>query len=432
MRSLRLIVLLLLAGPFAGCTGSATQTFNLALRFTDQPRETLAGDTMPAVVVSLFDVDIDVVSPANSGTVRITLEVNASGAPLALQGTTEAPLTNGVAVFDQLVMPEAGAGYVLRATVVEGGATDAVSQTFDIRPQFQVTGFSLVPNASDVDLNTVLEFTFSSPVAVTTVDTDSIRIIDLTTNIDTPARGQFIVIGNVVRFEPDIPRQPDLSDAGFLPTTVYAISIPTIVSGVRSIQGDELLYSFADAFATRSSAFLPVPGDLSDPSNHLQLPLFFNDDEDIRNGNVLCPRNNLPEADQDNPQVILTNPNDGSTGLGTVAGMSGGITYVRLPFLTLGFSEPIAPWLLNSTNIVVRNVDTNQTFDLVLTLTQDRNVAQVQIEVRDLGSPFMVDTVPSGNYRIELTGFTDLDGNSLVNADTCTADGTFDVDFSTP
>ena len=176
----------------------------------------------------------------------------------------------------------------------------------------------------------------------------------------------------------------------------------------------------------------PTPTPLPPPANHAQLPLFFNDDEDFRNGNVFCPRNALPAADQDNPQMILTNPNDGSTNIGTAAGMAGGITYVRLPFITLGFSEAVGPWLLNATDIVVRNTDTNQTFNLLLTLTQDRTVAQIRIQVRDLSSPFMVDTVPSGNYRIELTGFADLDGNQLVNADTCTADGTYNIDFSTP
>jgi len=431
MRLTLLVFLLTLAAVSGGCTGSATQEVSLVLRFATQPTEGLAGQTMPAFEVRLMDTNLEITVPDDVSIVRLSLEVNPGG--LALQGRTEARLSSGRATFDGVILPQAANGYVLRATLVSGGATDGLSTTFNIRPIFELVGFSLAAAASNVPLNTVLEFTFSSAVAVGSVSNTSIEITDLNTNIDTPARGRYIVIGNVVRFEPFIPVLADLSDAGLLAgATVYAISIQATAGGVRSIAGDPLVSSFSDAFATRSTSGLPVPGDLGDPLNHASLPLFLTDAEDIRNGFDPCARNLLPVADRDSPQVISSNPTEGATNVGVVAGDDAGTTYVALPILLLGFSEPIGPWILRGGKVIVRNTDTNETYDLQMAIIQDRFFSQLRIQVLDLDSPFAVDTVPAGNYAIELTGFSDLAGNLLVNSATCTADGTLTISFSTP
>lgn len=413
------------------CTGSATVVVNLKMEFGSQPGNATQGTLIPPFEVRLLDADRDIVV-ASPGTVTLTIDTNPSGVPATLQGTTQRPLVNGVARFDDLALDVAGAGWIVRASITGLTADDVFSEPFTIRPPLEVIGFNLAPSANGVACNQVLEFTFSGAVASTSVDSESIRIIDLTTLVGEPARGRFLVIGDVVRFEPDIPQAPNLSDAGFLPGTIYAIEIPVAGdAGVKSIAGDELATPWSDAFATLDPAFLPEPGNLADPANHADLPLFFVE-EGIRNGASPCPRDALPLNDQDAPQVILTNPMQGDPGVGVIQGTDGGgTTWVRLPPLSIQFSEPVGPWSVNSLDVVLRNTDTSETIGVQFGLTQSRGFARVQILVRNLASPFAIDAVPAGNYELSLAGFSDLAGKPLVST-ACVADGTFVLSFATP
>ncbi len=427
MRRIIIAVLPLLAA----CTGSATLNVQLILAFGTQPSGTLEGQVLPTFQVQLKDAAQGFIID-RVGNVQLFIDNHPTGGPVVLGGTTIRALANGIATFDDITLSAAGVGWTFRVSVTGPDATDALSQAFDIRAPFQVVAFSLVPSSSDVPLNTVLQFTFNSNVAVNSVSNASIKITDLTTNIGDPAGGRYLVIGSVVLFEPTIAQLANLSDSGFLPDTIYSVSVQVAIDGVRSIQGDALATSFSDAFATLDPSFLPNSSDLSDPANHAQLPLFFTDAEGIENGLPPCPRAILPLVDRDSPQVILTSPNEGSGNVGTVAGMNMAITYIRLPNLLLQFSEPFAHWRAIAANVVVRNTDTGETFDLQFAINQTRFFSELAISVLDLNSPFAIDTVPAGNYRVEVTNFSDLAGNLLVNSTSCTADGTLNLTFSTP
>lgn len=422
-------ICIILLPLFAACTGSAALDVQLALLFGVQPSGTLEGQVLSTFQVRLIDANTGVIV-SGIGNIQLFIDTNPSGGPVVLGGTTIRPLVSGVATFTDITLSAAGNGWTFRISVAGQDAADVISQPFDIRPPFEVVGFDSGSGSSEVPLNMTLAFTFSSTVAVSSVSSDSIKITDLTTNVGDPAGGRYLVIANVVLFEPTISQLANLSDSGFLAGTIYSVSVPDVVGGVRSTQADVLATSFSVAFGTLDPGFLPNSADLSDPTNHAQLPLFFVD-EGIENGAPPCPRSVLPLVDRDSPQILSTSPNEGSGSVGTVAGTDMGMTYIRLPRLLLRFSEPFAHWRAIAANVIVRNTDTDATFDLQFTINQTRFFSELAITVLDLNSPFANDTVPAGNYRVEVTNFSDLAGNLLVNSGTCTADGTFNLTFST-
>ncbi|MHC4579191.1 MAG: Ig-like domain-containing domain, partial [Planctomycetota bacterium] len=308
-------------------------------------------------------------------------------------------------------------------------------------PPLSVVAFNFAPGFGGVHLNAPLEITFTVPVDPNTVNQDSIRIFTTTTTVaepdpGAPAIGDFVVTGNVVRFLPQVPQNPALDDAGLRIGFTYTIQIPSspdVIEPVRTIEGKPNVVSFEEFFSTLNQTILPAPGDITAEPNLNSLQLFFID-EGIENGIDPCPRGTLPPADQDSPQVIRTDPEEGESGFGTITGIQQGLgtAFVRLDPITVEFSEPISPWRIRPQNISIRNTNLGgETFDLFFFFIQDRTLSRLQITVFDADSAFDQASVPQGRYVLSLTQFTDLAGNPLVNSGNCVADGTFDLSFST-
>jgi hypothetical protein len=311
-------------------------------------------------------------------------------------------------------------------------------------PPLQVVAFNFAPGFAGVRLNSPLEITFSAPVEEGTVNQDSIRIFTTTTTLEqpdpgAPAIGEFVVMGNVVRFLPVLPQALQaqlLTDAGLRIGFTYTIQIPAspdVIEPVRTIEGDPNVVSYSEFFTTLNQTILPAPGDVPADPNLNSLQLFFID-EGIENGADPCPRSALPPADQDSPQVIRTDPQEGESGFGTITGIQAGLgtAFVRLDPITIEFSEPVGPWRIRPQNVSIRNTNLGgETFDLFFFFRQDRELSRLQITVFDADSAFDQASVPQGRYVLSLTQFTDLAGNLLVNSNTCVADGTFDLSFST-
>jgi hypothetical protein len=308
-------------------------------------------------------------------------------------------------------------------------------------PPLRVVAFNFAPGFAGVSLNAPLEITFSAPVEPSTVNQDSIRIFTTTTTTEqpdpgAPAIGTFVTMGNVVRFLPVLPQVGDLSDAGLRIGFTYTIQIPAspdVIEPVRTIEGKPNVVSYAEFFTTLNQTVLPAPSDIEAEPNLNTLQVFFID-EGIENGADPCPRSGLAPADQDSPQVIRTDPQEGESGFGTITGIQAGLgtAFVRLDPITVDFSEPIGPWRIRPQNISIRNTNLGgETFDLFFFFRQDRALTRLQITVFDADSAFDQASVPQGRYVLSLTQFTDLAGNSLVNSSTCLADGTFDLSFST-
>jgi hypothetical protein len=114
-------------------TGSGTVPVNPAaadhLLFLQQPRDTVAGQTMSPVIVEIVDAFGNVEISDNTDTIRLSLGTNPSGGTLS--GTLTLMVVNGVATFSDLSIDLAGAGYTLHATV-GGGLPDIDSGPFNI------------------------------------------------------------------------------------------------------------------------------------------------------------------------------------------------------------------------------------------------------------------------------------------------------------
>ncbi len=312
-------------------------------------------------------------------------------------------------------------------------------------PPLSVLLFNFDPGFAGVRLNAALELTLSAPVDATTVTPDTVRIFTTTTttnepNPGSPAVGKFVVVGNVITFHPRIPQLADLSDAGLRIGFTYAIQVPSspdVIDPVRTIEGDPNVVTFNSFFTTLNSTVLPAPADITAEPNLNSLSLFFIDQfitaEDSF-GTDPCDRDLLPVADRDSPQVVDSDPSEGESGFGTITGIQQGLgtAFVRLDPITLDFSEPVAPWRIRIQNISIRNTNLGgETFDLFFFFRQDCESSRLQITVFDADSAFDQASVPQGRYVLSLTEFSDLAGNPLVNSNTCIADGTFQLSFST-
>ncbi len=119
------------AGALPAVTFTATGVAGAAARlaFVTDPTRALAGDTIePAVQVAVQDQFGNTVFPAKD---VVTLGLGATPDPAAkLVGTVDAAAFNGVAVFPNLAIDSAGAGYTLLAAAVN--LTGAESKPFDI------------------------------------------------------------------------------------------------------------------------------------------------------------------------------------------------------------------------------------------------------------------------------------------------------------
>jgi len=312
-------------------------------------------------------------------------------------------------------------------------------------PPLSVLLFNFDPGFAGVRLNAPLELTLSAPVDPDSVTPDSVRIATTTTTTEepdpgAPAIGQFVVVGNVITFLPQIPQLPDISDTGLRIGFTYAIQVPSspdVIEPIRTVEGDPNVVTFNSFFTTLNSTILPAPADITAEPNLNSLHQFFIDqftNAEDSFGVDPCPRDTLPAADRDSPQVIDTDPDEGESGFGTITGIQVGLgtAFVRLDPITLDFSEPIAPWRIRTQNISIRNTNLGgETFDLFFFFRQDLESSRLQITVFDADSAFDQASVPQGRYVLSLTEFTDLAGNPLVNSGTCVADGTFQLSFST-
>jgi hypothetical protein len=309
-------------------------------------------------------------------------------------------------------------------------------------PPLSVELFNFAPGFGGVHLNSPLELSFSSPVDPASVNPDSIRIFTTTSSGDAEpgarAVGEFFTSGNIVTFEPRIPQRGDLSDSGLQMGFTYTIQVPAapdIISPVRTVEGDPNMVEYVEFFSTLNSTILPAPLDILSEPNLTRLHLFFID-EGIQNGTDPCPRaspTNPSGANPKSPQVVETDPEEGETGYGTITGIVPGLgtAFVRLDPISLRFSEPISPWRIRAEDIKIQNVNLGgETFDLNFFFRQDRAESRLQITVFDKDSAFDQASVPQGTYVLQLTNFSDLAGNPLINR-ACIDDGSFNLTFST-
>ncbi|HUO07808.1 MAG TPA: choice-of-anchor tandem repeat GloVer-containing protein [Phycisphaerae bacterium] len=101
-----------------------TQATKLA--FTQQPANTIAGNTLSAITVQVEDAQGNIVNSDNS---TITLAI--SSGPGTLSGTLTGSVINGIATFNNLSITTTGS-YTLQAT--DPSLTSALSQSFSIIP----------------------------------------------------------------------------------------------------------------------------------------------------------------------------------------------------------------------------------------------------------------------------------------------------------
>jgi hypothetical protein len=100
------------------------------LRFTTQPTNTLAGETISLVVVTAYDAFGNVATNF-TGQIRVGIGTNPTGA--ILFGTFQVRPVLGVATYNDLIIVDAGSGYTLAASVVlQPGEPGATSEAFDI------------------------------------------------------------------------------------------------------------------------------------------------------------------------------------------------------------------------------------------------------------------------------------------------------------
>ncbi|MBI5362264.1 MAG: hypothetical protein HZA53_03735 [Planctomycetes bacterium] len=105
------------------------------------------------------------------------------------------------------------------------------------------------PFQANVRLNDELRFVFSDALDRLSVTRESVRIIG---DDGRDALGRLEVEGAAVRFVPELPLAPDLTDAGFLPGRRYRVELRGFPApdGLRSAHGAPLSVGLATAFET--------------------------------------------------------------------------------------------------------------------------------------------------------------------------------------
>ena len=111
------------SNPFNITAGTATQ-----LIFENQPADTIAGSTLPAVTVAIADFYGNPVTSA-TGDVTLSLEMNPYSATLS--GTLTEPAVSGIATYSDLSIEPVGS-YVLVAA--SSPLPNGISNSFDITP----------------------------------------------------------------------------------------------------------------------------------------------------------------------------------------------------------------------------------------------------------------------------------------------------------
>ena len=117
-------------------------------------------------------------------------------------------------------------------------------------PTFELLSFDQAGEA-DVALNETLVFHFSDELERASVTDESLRITD---EAGRPARGRVRVEQARLTFDPELPRLPDLSDAGLLPGRYYSVVLAGFPrpDGLRSQAGTSLARTVVLAFRTAS------------------------------------------------------------------------------------------------------------------------------------------------------------------------------------
>jgi hypothetical protein len=98
-----------------------------SVQLIQQPSNTVAGATTPAVIVGVYDTTGTLIS---SSTAPVTLAIGANPGNGTLSGTKSKSAVNGVANFNDLSIDKAGTGYTLITT--SPGLTGATSNSFNV------------------------------------------------------------------------------------------------------------------------------------------------------------------------------------------------------------------------------------------------------------------------------------------------------------
>ncbi|QOJ15705.1 MAG: hypothetical protein HRU75_14100 [Planctomycetia bacterium] len=170
----------ILRAASAGLTSANSTPFNIsaaaatALRFAQQPTNTLAGGTItPPVTVEFIDGLGNRNLTAN-GLVNIAIQNNPGGGTLS--GTTAVSAVNGLATFSGLSINAVGGGYTLRAT--SAGVSDALSAPFDI-----TSGIPSAVRFNQQPTTAVYNQPISPPITVRIVDSGGSTVVGSATPI---------------------------------------------------------------------------------------------------------------------------------------------------------------------------------------------------------------------------------------------------------
>jgi hypothetical protein len=192
-----------LSARASGLTGAVSTTFTIAagaatqLVFTSQPQTSVAGATLPPVVVTAQDSMGNTV-PSFTSSVTLTIGVNPGGGTLS--GTRTMAAVAGVATFTTLSIDKVGSGYRLDATAGaftrQSGAFSITPATatrlaFTVQPTTTSAGASISPSvrvaAQDAFGNTATSFTGNITVAITPGSGTAGAILSGTTTVPASA-----------------------------------------------------------------------------------------------------------------------------------------------------------------------------------------------------------------------------------------------------
>ncbi len=184
------------------------------------------------------------------------------------------------------------------------------------------------------------------------------------------ASGTFQVRGADVLFLPRLPQLPDSSDAGLAPNRTYTV---TLDSSIRGLIGGRFAGPQSLTFATGADFELQ--------------PAF-----EARAGASV--------------EVMGTVPTAGENGFGTLTGIDDRHRlFVRFDPVVIEFDRPITP---GATAVSVRRIEEPDTeFEIVVTVTQDRERSRMEIQIVEPGA-YLEGTVRDGNYVVLLDGLRGL------------------------
>ena len=152
----------------------------------------------------------------------------------------------------QSVVGGLGAGLVaLAAGCSGGGGGDGGGSDPDVGAKDLFVVDMDLDQRDGVSLNTPLSIEFSEFVMPETVRHDTVQI-RLGPRFGIQSFGDFKIDGNVVTFFPQLPSDPDLSDAGFQPQSSYRVTVAghPKINRVKSFSGRPLVRTYVGEFKT--------------------------------------------------------------------------------------------------------------------------------------------------------------------------------------